>query len=213
MSLTTIMNRRRQALLNSWKQDPLILVLVESMNQLRGVVTMLSLDEDAPTVGQVGSRSENNVAILNAPGNPDINASVWVKSSYRGYRKAYLAFIKQVYGVDATSSQMHGFDADHMLNKARSPSGGFIRLEAVPSSANQAWGRTFEKAAGFDDQRGRRTMDFTIAAKLAGLNAPTNKNDVRQIDAIVQYFERNLGLPKHEAEGFRQRMDFGYRQR
>jgi len=214
MSLPAIMNRRRQALLAQWKSDPLVLVLVENMTALRGVVTLLSLDGDTPSVEPVGSRTESNVAILRGPGNPDTNTSVWVKANYRGYRKAYLAFINQVYGISATSSDMNGFDADHMLNKARSPSGEqFIRLEAVPSSANQSWGRTFEKAAGFDDSRGRRTMDFTIAAKLAGLNAPTNANDSHQINLIVQYFEQRLGLPKHEAEGFRQRMEFGYRQR
>lgn len=215
MSLTTIIKNRQQALLNDWKRDPLILVIVEGMAELKGVVTMLEVeDADDATINRVGTRNETNVAILRTPGNPDSNASVWVKASYRSYRSAYLGFIKEVYGVTATSADLSGFDADHLMNKARSPNGSqFIRLEAVSSAANQGWGRTFEKAAGFDAQRARRTMDFTIAAKVAGLLPPVNKQDTRQIDRIVEYFEKQMGLPRHEAEGFRSRMDFGYSQR
>lgn len=214
MSLSNIMNNRRKALVARWIADPLILVIVEDMHQLRGTVDLLHMSEDGlsgATVKRVGRRSESNVAILKRPGNPDETTSVWVKASYRSYRSAYLAFVKEVYGIDAKKTDFAGFDADHLLNRARSSAGNeFIRLEAVPSDVNQGWGRTFEKSAGFDSRRSRRTMDFTICAKVAGLAPPRNASDTRRIDEIVRFFIRQ-GMPRWEAEGFRERFAFGYR--
>ena len=213
---TFIIERRRSALIAEWKQNPLIVVQVESPAVLP-VLTFLDDRGQGAGVGAVGRRSQTNTVIVSrVGGDPDRNASVWVKASYTGYRTAFNGFLNHVYGTQATTADLAGYDVDHLLNRARSPGGaGYIRIEAVNSAVNQAWGRLFEKAASnpafFANQhRLRRTLSWTICAKLANRFPPTGPNDVGAINQLAAYFQ-TLGMDANEArEGLTSMLNFAY---
>jgi hypothetical protein len=213
---TLIIERRRNALIAQWKQDPLIVVQVESPAVLP-VLTFLDDRGQGAGVGAVGRRSQTNTVIVSrVGGDPDRNASVWVKASYTGYRTAYIGFLNHVYGTQATTADLAGYDVDHLLNRARSPGGaGYIRIEAVNSAVNQGWGRLFEKAASnpaffANQQRLRRTLSWTICAKLANRLPPNGPNDVGGITQLAAYFQ-TLGMDANEArEGLTSMLNFAY---
>jgi hypothetical protein len=212
---TLIVERRRNALVAQWKQDPLIVVQVEQPAVLP-VLTFLDDRGQGAGVGAVGRRSQTNTVIVSRPGDPDRNASVWVKATYTGYRTAYIGFLNHVYGTQATTTDLAGYDIDHLLNRARSPGGaGYIRIEAVNSPVNQTWGRLFEKAASnpafFANQhRLRRTLSWTICAKLANRLPPNGPNDVGGITQLAAYFQ-TLGMDANEArEGLTSMLNFAY---
>lgn len=216
MSVANIIQRRQQALIKAWMANPLIMVQVESPQCLPGLV-FLEDGGDNATVGQVGRRREADTIIVRRPGNPDTEASVWVRASYSGYRGAFLAFVQNVYGIRARTAALTGYDVDHLLNRARSPQGsGYIRIEAVASEANQAWGRLFEKNASnpvfhANQARMRRTMSWVICAKLAGLEPPSGPHDTAGIERLVQFFQ-GVGLDATEArEGLNSMLSFAYK--
>ena len=212
---TLIIDRRRAALIAQWRQDPLIVVQVESPAVLP-VLTFLDDRGQAAGVGSIGRRSQTNTVIVSRPGDPDRNASVWVRAAYTGYRPAYIGFLNHVYGAQATSAGLAGYDVDHLLNRARSPGGaGYIRIEAVNSAVNQAWGRLFERAASdpafFANQnRLRRTLSWTICAKLANRFPPNGPNDAGGINRLASYFQ-SLGMDASEArQGLTSMLGFAY---
>jgi hypothetical protein len=214
-SLTSIISRRRDALIAEWRQNPLIVVQVESPAVLP-VLTFLDDRGQGASVGPVGARRQTNTVIASRAGDPDRNASVWVRASYTGYRTAYIGFLNHVYGTQATSQDLAGYDVDHLLNRARSPGGaGYIRIEAVGSAVNQAWGRLFEKAASnpafFANQnRLRRTLSWTICAKLANQFPPNGPNDLGGINRLAAYFQ-TLGMSAGEArDGLTSMLNFAY---
>lgn len=214
-SVLQIIQRRREALIRQWIADPLVQVQIENPEAL-GSLTFLDDGSGPTTVAQVGRRRRTSVAMASRPGNPDEAASVWVASSYQGYTGAYLGFLKAAYGVDADSSALAGFDIDHMLNRARAPlDTTFIRVEAVDSSANRAWGSLFEKTASNPDfyanqKRERRTMSYTIVAKLAGQMPPRGPDDRAGLDRLADFFAAR-GLDRKEArDGLQSMLDFAY---
>ena len=203
-------------MLAAWVRDPLIQVQVESPAALPRLA-FIDPDDVAPIAEKLGRRSPNKVAIVKNPVNPDLNASVWVAADYQGYKNAYLAFLRIIYQIEATAADLAGFDVDHLLNRARSPSAGtFIRVEAVPRQANQDWGRLFERTASdprfFANQnRERRTMSYVIAAKLAGQLPPLGPNDLAGVKRLALYFA-SIGIPLAEAQaGVTSMLDFAYK--
>ncbi len=179
---------------------------------------LVFLDDRGQTaeVGAVGQHSQTDAVIVSRPGDPDRNSSVWVRATYRGYRTAYVGFLKQVYGTKATAADLVGYDIDHLLNRARSPDGaGFIRIEAIRAEVNQAWGRLFEKTANnprfyANQHRLRRTMSWVICAKLANQNPPAGPGDAGGIDRLVGFF-RSLGIGADEArQGLTEMLKFAY---
>jgi hypothetical protein len=209
---TLIIERRRNALVAEWKQNPLIVVQVESP----AVLTFLDDRGQGGGVGAVGRRSQTNTVIVSrVGGDPDRNGSVWGKASYTGYRTAFIGFLNHVYGTQATTADLAGYDVDHLLNRARSPGAGYIRIEAVNSTVNQAWGRLFEKAASnpaffANQQRLRRTLSWAICAKLANRLRPNGPNDVGGITQLAAYFQ-TLGMDASEArEGLTSMLNFAY---
>ncbi len=210
-----IIDQRRNALIAQWQLDPLIVVQVESPDVLP-VLTFLDDQGREAGVTAIGRRSQTNTVIVSRPGDPDRNASVWVKASYTGYRTAYIGFLNHVYGTQATTANLVGYDVDHLLNRARSPAGaGYIRVEAVHSPVNQAWGRLFERAAshpGFfaNQNRLRRTLSWTICAKLANRLPPNGPNDTAGINRLTAYFQ-TLGMDADEARtGLTSMLNFSY---
>jgi hypothetical protein len=214
-SLASIIDRRRDALIAEWRQNPLIVVQVESPAVLP-VLTFLDDHGQGAGIGPVGMRRQTNTVVASRAGDPDRNASVWVRASYTGYRTAYVGFLNHVYGTQARSDDLAGYDIDHLLNRARSPGGaGFIRIEAVKSAVNQAWGRLFEKMASnpaffANRQRLRRTLSWTICAKLANQFPPGGPNDTAGINRLAAYFQ-TLGMSPGEArDGLTSMLNFAY---
>jgi hypothetical protein len=211
----SIMDRRRESLLAAWRLNPLLMVQVESPAALP---LLMFLDDKGSKVeiGAVGGRRQTDTVIASRPGDPDRDASVWVRASYRGYRPAYVGFLNQVYGTQATVSDLAGYDIDHLLNRARSPGGaGFIRIEAIRADVNQAWGRLFEKTASdrrflANQHRLRRTMSWVISAKLGNQHPPNGPTDTAGIERLVGFF-RAFGLDAQEArEGLSSMLRFAY---
>lgn len=205
MSLQTIIRNRQNALFVAWKNDPFQQVQVETIEELQRHAFLDDLDLEVET-GQSGRRSLRNAVIVRRDGNPDTNASVWVRAGYSGYRNAWLGFVRQVYQVSATPADLAGYNIDHLLNRARSPGGaGLIRIEAINDQVNQAWGRLFEKAASNPDfyanqARYGRKLSWLIAAKLMGQMPPRGPDDQAGIDRLVRFFQAK-GLAEDDPRG------------
>jgi hypothetical protein len=216
MSLLAIIARRQQALIQAWVRNPLVLVQVESPGTLPGLV-FLESDVASASVGRVGRRAAGSVAMVRGPGEPDANASAWVAAGYGSYRDAYLAFVRAAYDLPAAPGDLAGYDIDHLLNRARAPfDSTFIRIEAISSAANQAWGRLFERAASdprfyANQHRQRRTMSWVICAKLAGELPPNGPGDTPGIQRLVRFFS-SVGLSAAEAQsGLADMLSFAYK--
>lgn len=215
MSLAAIIRRRQDALLKPWSRDPSIQVQAESPDVLPRLVFWEVFGEGA-FIAPVGRRNTKNTVLVRRTGNPDSNACIWVAAGYSGYRAAYLDFVREVYGISAASSDLNGYDVDHLLNRARSPDAAtFIRIEAIPSVANQAWGRLFERAASDPKfyatrERRRRTMSWMICAKLAGKLPPLGPNDAGGIALLAAFFQ-SIGIDYGEAEkGLKSMLNHAY---
>ena len=201
MSLSAIVRRRCEALLQHHCDVSRVPLLV-SVPTAQSLGTLSFLDEfdEDEEVSQLGRRARGSVVVRQGPGNPDTEASLWVASSYGGYRAAYRAFLKQVYGLTVPKAALGPYDVDHLLNRARSAGGSaFLRVEAIPSGDNQAWGRVYEKAASQPglpkNDQGFRYLSHTIAAKIAGLRPPSGPDDRQAVVAIEAEFRRR-GMPQ-----------------
>jgi len=216
MSLHSVIAQRQHALFNAWKANSFHQVQVASVEDLRRQAFIDDLDLDV-TVEKAGRRSLRNAVVVRREGNLDANSSVWVRADYSGYQKAWLAFIKQVYGIEGQAADLAGYNVDHLLNRARSPGGnGFIRIEAINASVNQAWGRLFEKAASnpefyANQQRFGRKLTWLIAAKLMGQMPPRGPNDRAGIDRLVAFFNAQGMADENPREGLTNLLEFGYR--
>ncbi len=218
MSIIGIIKRRQSALLRQFKGDPLVQVMAESPQVLPGLVFLDNYGEGA-FAEKIGRRSAKNAAVVSRAGNPDRNASCWVKAGYGSYRKAYIAFINQVYGTKASSSDMANYDVDHLLNRGRTAtSTNFIRVEAVRSDVNQKWGALFEKNASNPEfyankNRNRRTMSWVICAKLGNVMPPSGPRDVNGIARLAAFFA-TMGFDRNEAnDGIQSMLEFAYKLR
>ncbi|WP_269581736.1 hypothetical protein [Roseibium sp. Sym1] len=203
MSLHAIIRNRQRALYNAWVRQPMMQMQVEHPGVLGRLVFLDSYD-DSIQARQLGRSSLTNVALVQRPGNPDENASVWVRAGYSGYRQAWVNFIEEVYGTRVSSSDLAGYNIDHLFNRARSPAqAGFVRIEAIDGAINQAWGRNFERAVSDTKSGGndrlRNTMSWVIAAKLMNQPPPRGPNDVQGIADLVRFFSRN-GFSAAEAQ-------------
>ena len=217
-SLNQMLTARREALLRHWAANPLIQVQAESP----GVLGRLSyFDEPGDGgVARLGRAAVRNVALVTPPGDAvPHRRSLWVRArGYDGYRAAFRQFLKAVYGLDLPGTAIPGYDVDHLLNRARSPQGStFVRVEAVRSEVNQAWGRLYEKAASKPEfhanrVRERRTRRWTVAAKVAGLMPPREADDAEGLRRVAAGLAA-YGLSAAEAvEGLRSMLAFAARE-
>jgi hypothetical protein len=211
-SVIAIADRRRRVLIDQWVHNPVwALVQVESPEMLRGKVHNLTGAADARS-GRVGGHRERSVIMLEGGVDRDRTWSVWVRATFSNYKAAYLAFISQAYGVKLTGNDVPGYDVDHLSNRAYAPTGlEFIRIEAVPTLANQRWGVNFEsRRTENTDARASHRLSYMSCAKLAGLLPPAGPNDTAGINALVAYFS-SIGLDAKEArEGVTAMLQHGY---
>jgi len=213
--LAHIIAERSRAIVQAWAGNDPPLVSVSGIGQLPRMAHYDMLGQDAD-IAPLGSRGIGLGVFAAKPGDKNVNTSVWVPASSHSYKEAYIRFINRVYGQAFTKSDMTGFDADHMLNRARAPQGStYIRVEGVPSAANQAWGRLFEKASshpGFyaNQHREMRKMSYVICAKLAGQMPPAGPLDRPGIERLASFFA-SVGVSRKEAlDGLQSMLDFAY---
>ena len=206
MSVHQIVQRRRDALLNHFCNNgnmPALLAVPSA--QTLGQITFIDGFDENHEQEQLGRRRTSSVLIHRGPGDRDSNTSLWVAAGYSGYARAYRAFLKEVYGVTATSNDMAPYNVDHLLNRARAPeSSAFVRVEAISGPSNQIWGSIYESKASNPEirknQQGYRYMSLTIAAKVAGFPPPRSADDAEACAAIEDYFIQR-GQPEATTRG------------
>lgn len=106
-------------------------------------------------------------------------SSAWAFPAYKGYRDAYIAFLKTAYTL-TDAALPPKVDVDHLQAKSTVNASGVIRLEAVGASPNRSHGASPEKKMSKSTvTAGRMARDHTpgsmtwlVALKLAGLLAP-----------------------------------------
>jgi len=190
MSVQAIIERRKFAIITDFCINPLPpLIQVESAKALGSLIFLAEFQDDERDV-RLGRRSTGSVLLRKGSGNPDSGATLWVAASYKGYRGAYLAFLRKAYGIDPSTRDLAGYDVDHLLNRARSAAqSSFLRIEAIESGANRAWGSLFERMASTPkiskNSSERRLMSYAVAAKVMGLRPPSGPDDTQGIDQIA----------------------------
>jgi hypothetical protein len=166
-------------------------VQAESPGALPGLVFLDEAGAGAD-LARAGRIRAGNAAIVRRPGGAHDNASLWVAAGYGGYRGAYGRFLQHVYGERASEAELNGWDIDHLLNRARAPDATcFVRVEAIPASANRQWGSLFEKVASDprffanrERKRGRRADGaprhvLCLDRPVGGRGAPRRRGDAR----------------------------------
>lgn len=201
--IVSIIQARQRSLLMQWVHNPLVQVIVESPSALQHI-QYLDINKSEAKMARVGRRSDSSCIMVRGGNNRDSTWSVWVAAGYKDYRNAYRSFIQAAYGLSVAKEDLSGYDVDHLLNKARAPhSTDLVRIEAIPSMANQKWGSTFEKASSdprftANTVRQRRTMSWMICAKLAGQLPPSGPEDLSGIERLVKFFGHH-GINSQEA--------------
>lgn len=149
-------------------------------------------EKDIPQILQLGRRRITNVVV--AKGSTPHKATCWVRDGYSGYRSAYAAFVKKIYGA----VDFDGFkemEIDHLVAKGQKRSGGkYIRIEAINKSVNRSHGATVDKSQAKQKGRSRRDQDnLTIISvlKLYGLKAPRSRNDGERLEEIRKKLKAN----------------------
>ena len=201
-ALDQIANRRIAAVTKQWVEEPLVLVQAESSEAVLSVGRYDGSTWRAdPVKTRLTARSPLIVTRTRDPEpDTDRDISLWVRSMYRGYQKAFQGFLKKFYGLEADLNAA-GYHVDHLINRARTLPTAWHRVELCKSDVNGEWGRTYEKARSVDksrqDKRDRRTVDYCTLAKFAGLHPPIGPDKVQHLNAIVEYFAA-ANLPRDE---------------
>ena len=212
MNYRLIADERCRKLFTAWTVQPAVLVTALSAADLLSRTTSLDwLDRkpnalDAKTAGLASPKLAD--AVVLKPAGPAGDASIWVPAGFPDYRKAFLAFMGEIYGGSPDTTDLSGYDIDHLLNKKRATSADvLVRIEAIPSGVNQAWGRLFEKNASnpnfyANQNRAVRSMSWMIAAKISGQMPPSGPRDAAGITRVARFFAgfRALELTAAEIE-------------
>jgi len=197
-----IADRRRHSLVRQWVQEPdWVLAQVDSPGMLQGRAHDISGDAEAQA-GRVGVHRLGSVIMLEGGTDRDRTWSVWARASFSNYKAAYLAFLRHAYRVTASADDLPGYQVDHLSNRAYAPSGQeFIRLEAIPTAINHAWGVNFEsRRTENTDARPMHKVSWASCAKLGGQLPPAGPNDTAGINRLATWFA-SLGMDPDEARG------------
>lgn len=104
---------------------------------------------------------------------------LWVRHSYRGYRRAFLRYLSAYYGIASTSSS-RDWQIDHLHPAARfTPDHEhyFVRLALVEQNINSSYGAAFERLL-CERERARELtggihMDWMAFLKVRGVTLPS----------------------------------------
>lgn len=191
MSLVPILKSRAEALLRRFNDENMPPLVAAPNLAEPGLQHVYS----GGKLGPIAGFGATDAMVWRFPDND--RSSLWVRQDFKAYREAYLAFVKQVYGVGGTLPA--GYDVDHIHNKARAPTAYWIRVEAVESRSNRSHGAGFEKRYGGSPITEARVaagvkpilMNFVSALKLAGVLSPMisdNAASRARHTEIVEFF-------------------------
>lgn len=199
--LQDIMERRRHAVIQEWKNNPNNLVihspLKDFTNHLNSQIPYFPACGGVE-IGEItpleGFSFENVVVITHKTAPSDFSPSLWVRSSYRDHLSAFQRFIKVYYGELAHRLNMIGYDVDHLFNKKRAARDTFLRLEATPSFSNQSWGSRFERYSSKrrhieTSGKIKGVADWTVIAKLSGVDGPEKIDGNPEVGTLGRYIE------------------------
>lgn len=217
IKLQNVIEKRRKSFLNTWKQEPAVMTYTElqSVGGTHKLQVWFHPEDGEMHLGdhsRLGRFNEANALLVRHNSNDaHFSPALWVKPKWDGYLRAYRRFLQIEYGCSMAKGKPTpasiGYDVDHLRNRARVPADSFIRVEASPSFANQAWGFLYEKAVSDKGNPGkpRGTADWMTLAKLAGVAPPTGPSDVAGIKRLLDFnryygFDSNEGLVKDMIE-------------
>lgn len=109
---------------------------------------------------------------------PNSVPELWVRANYRGYRRAFLRFLDQQYGLREINIPK-SLQVDHLQPSSRfneSTNHYFVRLALVERSINASYGASFERLLN-DRERERELnggihMDWMAYLKIRGIRLP-----------------------------------------
>jgi len=109
---------------------------------------------------------------------PDSEPELWVRANYRGYRRAFLRFLDQHYGLRAINIPK-SLQVDHLQPSSRFNEDSnhyFVRLALIERSINASYGAGFERLLN-DRERERELiggihMDWMAYLKTRGIRLP-----------------------------------------
>lgn len=199
--------RRNRAIISQWVQNPNMIVSAVDVTELPLLVSLYN-HNSKPKIMALGNIDLNNAFMLKSEGNPDYNASIWVRCGKKGchyteYRAAYRKFLEQAYNIKIEKKDPEGREVDHLLNLGRAETEGvFVRVEAVKTRVNRAWGGGFERVSSSDhfsvsNSRSKRIISWSIAAKLGDQMPPRNKYDKDGLERLKIFF-KGMGISELE---------------
>lgn len=115
---------------------------------------------------------------------PSSEPELWVRASYRGYRRAFLRFLEQHYGLCAINIPK-SLQVDHLHPSSHfneSTNHYFVRLALIERSINASYGAGFERLLN-DREHERQLnggihMDWMAYLKTRGIHLPTKASGV-----------------------------------
>lgn len=146
-----------------------------------------------------GIRPKSALVILKPSSEPEL----WVRANYRGYRRAFLRFLDQHYGLRAINIPK-SLQVDHLQASSRFNEGSnhyFVRLALIERSINASYGAGFERLLN-DRERKRELnggihMDWMAYLKIRGIRPPVKASG---IDSWKMWaWQRSISLA---SEGF-----------
>lgn len=115
---------------------------------------------------------------------PDSLPELWVRAHYRGYRRAFLRFLEQQYGLREINIPK-SLQVDHLQPSSRfndNTNHYFVRLALVEQSINASYGAGFERLLN-DRERERELnggihMDWMAYLKIKGILLPSKASGI-----------------------------------
>lgn len=206
--LRKVCQLRTEAFLNAWSTDDFVPMTYTEPPGADGIVVYHHPKGGEMHRGEVhelpGFSMEDAVVVTHEHPDKWFSPALWVRNDYPYYLRAFRKFLRRYHNCDETTPlSTVGYDVDHLRSKKQTPAGTFIRVEAVPSASNQAWGARYESLAARGSRtRPRGTADWMTVAKVGNVEPPTDWSDLEGIKRILDFkkahsIDGDEGLAEH----------------
>lgn len=193
--LQNVCETRREKFLERWRDDPAIPIFTPESE-----LDKIYFGPDHSPC-HFGKKSElanvktSDAVIITVPGNCAFYTSLWVRNDFKGYVSAFRKFLEIVHQIPSEEPTLGslGYDIDHLRNKASTPPGTFIRIEAIPSAPQRAWGRNYERALSSPefDKKAKGITNWMTVAKIAGFHPPADWDDTKWVQKLEEFSTNN----------------------